>query len=639
MAESDPQHSAHHRRSSVWVWLLAINALVLAALTGVGWHFVQSARRAAEERQDRIPTAPELTSPSPPASSEKPIRESSAQGEMPLTVEEIVKSIEGGVVFLTTFDSQGNRLAFGSGFVIDTRGLVATNLHVLRGASTATAEFSDRHSIGIKGLRAWDVFGDLAILELESVPDNLTVLKAARNSDYRSGMEVVALGHPQEFKFTTTTGVLSAVHKSSELPPNFRQFISANTDNTWLQTTAAIAGGSSGSPLLNRNGEVIGINTWTAGAFGFAIDVRHLHQLRSQLRDEAASLAAITGPQEQRLHLTQGYIKKMGWLTRELEEVKSEGEQRAIVNQRHPALEYVPRLCELAERHPQSPAAFESLATVCQILLDTEPPKDGWPEFERAARHLEAEFINDRRLINIMWTARLSSSPEVSRFLRAVAEGSSDASIRGTAWHCLGCSLAYGSQSIESADAAIAALQHVVQDYPDSVYYCSDPEHPFHRLGPEAEDLQYRLGQLAVGRQAPEITGRGQDGSEMRLSDYRGKVVLIDFWVSWCPPCQKMLEHNRALVAALKDRPFALLGVFMDDEPELSPLVAKNAVTWPNWVDGPEGSIGPQYRISVFPTVFIVDHKGAIRHHLIGGLDGDELRKRIDELLKEIPEP
>ena len=86
---------------------------------------------------------------------------------------------------------------------------------------------------------------------------------------------MIAIGHPQGFKFTTTTGIISAVHTTAELPDPYREAIRAPAEQVWIQTNAAISGGNSGGPLLNRAGEVIGINTWVAAGqnLGFAVDV------------------------------------------------------------------------------------------------------------------------------------------------------------------------------------------------------------------------------------------------------------------------------------------------------------------------------------------------------------------------------
>jgi hypothetical protein len=89
------------------------------------------------------------------------------------------------------------------------------------------------------------------------------------------------------------------------------------------------------------------------------------------------------------------------------------------------------------------------------------------------------------------------------------------------------------------------------------------------RLGDKAAAELARLRNrmsLAVGRPAPEITGEDLDGKPMKLSDYRGKVVLLTFWGHWCGPCRSMYPHERSLVKRLEGQPFALLGVNSDTD-------------------------------------------------------------------------
>src|SRR5688572_12569567 len=71
-----------------------------------------------------------------------------------------------------------------------------------------------------------------------------------------------------------------------------------------------------------------------------------------------------------------------------------------------------------------------------------------------------------------------------------------------------------------------------------------------------------------VGKPAPELSAVDFDGKPVKLSDYRGKVVVVVFWASWCGPCLKMIPHEKELATRFHDRPFAMIGVNNDSEPE-----------------------------------------------------------------------
>ena len=75
-----------------------------------------------------------------------------------------------------------------------------------------------------------------------------------------------------------------------------------------------------------------------------------------------------------------------------------------------------------------------------------------------------------------------------------------------------------------------------------------------------AESELFELENLSVGCVAPDIVGKDLDGREFRLSEYRGKVVMLDFWGHWCPPCRQMYPHEQHIVDKLNGLPFALVG-------------------------------------------------------------------------------
>ena len=91
-----------------------------------------------------------------------------------------------------------------------------------------------------------------------------------------------------------------------------------------------------------------------------------------------------------------------------------------------------------------------------------------------------------------------------------------------------------------------------------------------YRLAEVVKPLIYEAENLSVGRVAPDIVGKGVDGKEFKLSDYRGSVVVVDFFADWCPFCVKMYPEERELVQAMAGRPFAILGVNCDGEDALA---------------------------------------------------------------------
>jgi thiol-disulfide isomerase/thioredoxin len=119
---------------------------------------------------------------------------------------------------------------------------------------------------------------------------------------------------------------------------------------------------------------------------------------------------------------------------------------------------------------------------------------------------------------------------------------------------------------------------------------------------------------LAIGKLAPEIEGRDQEGRPFRLSDYRGNVVLLTFSGNWCGPCRGLYPEGRRLVERFRGCPFALLSVNTDDEVStLRESIASGEISWRCWWDGRVGPIAARWGILAFPSLFLIDGDGVIR--------------------------
>ena len=136
-------------------------------------------------------------------------------------------------------------------------------------------------------------------------------------------------------------------------------------------------------------------------------------------------------------------------------------------------------------------------------------------------------------------------------------------------------------------------------------------------LGQHAKARLDEMHNLTIGKPAPEIDGVDFDGKPLKLSSYRGKVVVLVFWGSWCGPCMREVPHERELVERLKGKPFAMLGVDCDEDKQAGLKAIKDErITWPNWHDGAPGAgpIASRYHIRGYPTVLVLDDQGIIRN-------------------------
>lgn len=108
-------------------------------------------------------------------------------------------------------------------------------------------------------------------------------------------------------------------------------------------------------------------------------------------------------------------------------------------------------------------------------------------------------------------------------------------------------------------------------------------------------------------------------GDNVRLSDYRGKVVFLNIWATWCPPCREEMPSMESLYQRLKGRDFEMLAVSIDREGKnaVGPFAAKYGLTFPVLLD-PESKTYRLYGLTGVPETFIIDKNGVIVNKIIG---------------------
>ena len=210
-----------------------------------------------------------------------------------LSVNEIYKRSGPGVVQITsTIGSstsssgqfQQSSTALGSGFVLDKDGYIATNFHVIDGATAIEVRFSNDDTLKAT-LVGSDPSTDIALLKVDATAGALTPLSLADSNRVEVGDPVVAIGNPFGLERTVTTGIVSALQRAVKAPNGY------SIDHV-IQTDAAINHGNSGGPLLDTRGAVIGINSQieTGGSgdgnvgIGFAVPSNTVKTVIAQLR-------------------------------------------------------------------------------------------------------------------------------------------------------------------------------------------------------------------------------------------------------------------------------------------------------------------------------------------------------------------
>jgi S1-C subfamily serine protease len=185
--------------------------------------------------------------------------------------------------FGNPFGAAQTQRALGSGFVLDKAGHIVTNFHVVRGATAIQVSFSNNERFKAK-LVGVDPSTDIAVLQVEVKARALKALPLGNSDGVRVGDQVIAIGNPFGLDRSVTAGIVSAVQRRIEAPNRL-------SISHVIQTDAALNHGNSGGPLLNAQGEVVGVNAQieTGGAsqgnvgIGFAIPINTVKDVVAEL--------------------------------------------------------------------------------------------------------------------------------------------------------------------------------------------------------------------------------------------------------------------------------------------------------------------------------------------------------------------
>lgn len=186
---------------------------------------------------------------------------------------------------------------------------------------------------------------------------------------------------------------------------------------------------------------------------------------------------------------------------------------------------------------------------------------------------------------------------------------------------------------LRNPERGIELLHQLKRDFPETP------------LGKEADsivaDVQRQLEfiqiqrKLVPGAQFPDFQAKDLAGKPISVANYRGKIVLVDFWATWCMPCQMQLPYVMKAYDQFHDRGFEVIGITLDeDEHRFKGFLQDRKMTWPQVYEGKgfeDNSLTRKYGVMGIPTTFLIDPEGKI---LARDLHGDEL---VSALAKALP--
>jgi len=193
---------------------------------------------------------------------------------------------------------------------------------------------------------------------------------------------------------------------------------------------------------------------------------------------------------------------------------------------------------------------------------------------------------------------------------------------------------AIAQSSVEHQQEAEELYKNFLQEFDGRTEYSAQALEQEYRRRAEMQLTAMKF--TPIGRMAPEIVGTDLDGKPMTLSEYRGKVVLLSFWATWCAPCMKLIPHERELAARLAEQPFAIVGVNGDqDSDRVNKALTTHEITWRSFHDKRDGakSISDEWN-ALYPTVYLIDQHGIIRQRFSGAPDPAILKQIVDDLVE-----
>jgi thiol-disulfide isomerase/thioredoxin len=270
------------------------------------------------------------------------------------------------------------------------------------------------------------------------------------------------------------------------------------------------------------------------------------------------------------------------------------------VTKNPPGPKYAALFLEFAEKHPKDPMAFAAAMTAFNFSPKPATRNNTHGQAIAYLQHNYAAKPQIKQLVRILEAAK---APAGQALLREVLAKNPDRRIQGHACKAL---VAVSTRAGEKKNLNKRLKEEYADLFPD----------------------------LSVGKHAPEIVTKNIHGKTVKLSDLKGKVVVLDFWATWCPYCRAMIPDERAMVARLKGKPFVLVSISIDEKMATLPqFLAKEKMPWTHWWVGPSSNLAEDWDVEYYPTIYVVDARGVIRYI---NLKGEKLEEAVTALLREM---
>ena len=148
--------------------------------------------------------------------------------------------------------------------------------------------------------------------------------------------------------------------------------------------------------------------------------------------------------------------------------------------------------------------------------------------------------------------------------------------------------------------------------------------------------LMISLVSFSNSAKAPDFNLKDQYGVVHSLENYKGKVIFLNFWATWCPPCKKEMPDVESIYKEYGEnkKDVVILGVNSEKENEVKKFLKDKGYTFPTVIDE-NSEVMRKYFIQAFPTSFVIDKEGNVYGYVMGGLTKEQIKQVIEEVLKK----
>lgn len=320
----------------------------------------------------------------------------------------------------------------------------------------------------------------------------------------------------------------------------------------------------------------------------------------------AQAAAEVAGPAKEILAIIDEYENNVRANTQKIINAKTEEEKDHYRGTVPTVAPYATRVMKVIQDHAADPAVAHGVS-----WLVTQA--SGFPEGQAALQMIATTHVASAGISQAVKALEYYPLPVAEPILNSVRQKNPNAEEKAAATYALGVQyfrIFENAPTPKEADAGKAKAMDYFQDVTSKFGTVTIQGFP---IADQASRMMFEMSNLAVGCEAPDIDGKDVDGSPFKLSEYRGKKVMIIFWGGWCHACHGVLPLVNQFVTETQNKGVVVLGINTDIPDEARKAYQQYQVNFRNWSDGTTGGpITTLFNLRSFPTIYLLDEKGVI---------------------------